>query len=205
MHFRLENFEQGFVQFKGDIKAAAKESAKTLQRFVAAFIDFEKPLIAAVNGPAIGIAVTTLGLVDCVITSDSATFQTPFSALGQSPEACATYTFPKIMGYSKASEMLFFNHKMTAKEALECGLVSRVVPAMEFRDHVDEWVFGPRGLVNTCYPKSMYFSKSLVKNEEMRNKLHQINREECETITDRWTSDECIQALQKFASRKSNL
>ena len=190
---------------KGDIKAAAKEAAKTLQRFVAAFINFEKPLIAAVNGPTIGIAVTTLGLVDCAIASDSATFQTPFSALGQSPEACATYTFPQIMGTSRASEMLFFNHKMNAQEALSSGLVSRVVPSSKFRQHVDDWVFGPKGLVNTCYPRSMYFSKALVKNEEMRNRLHEINAKECETITDRWTSDECISALQKFATRKSKL
>lgn len=63
----------------------AQEGAKTLQRFVGAFIDFPKPLIGAVNGPAIGIPVTTLGLMDVVIASDSAYFQSPFSSLGQSP------------------------------------------------------------------------------------------------------------------------
>ena len=177
-----------------------------MQKFVAAFIDFQKPLIGAVNGPAIGISVTTLGLMDCVIASDTSSFQTPFSSLGQSPEGCSTYTFPMIMGTSRASEMLYFNYKMSAKEALECGFVSRIVPSSQFKAYVEEWVFGPKGLVNTCYPQSMQFSKALVRNEEMRNKLHLVNRDEANTIKDRWISDECMQALQKFATRKqSNL
>jgi len=199
----LSNFQKAFKIFKGDMNAGATQAAKTLQRFVAAFIDFQKPLIGAVNGPAIGIAVTTLGLMDVVVASDTATFQTPFSSLGQSPEACATLTFPFIMGYSLASEMLYLNHKMSADEALNCGLISRIIPSAQFKTHVDDWIFGANGLVKTCYPKSMQFSKALVKNEAFRQRLHEVNKEECETIKDRWLSDECAQALQKFFTRKT--
>ena len=52
--------------------------------FVDAFINFEKPLIAGVNGPAIGIGVTTLALCDVVLASSSSTFQCPFTKIGQS-------------------------------------------------------------------------------------------------------------------------
>ncbi|CAG2100304.1 unnamed protein product [Medioppia subpectinata] len=186
----LSNFEKAFKEFKGDMNAGAEQSAKILQKFVAAFIDFQKPLIGAVNGPAIGIAVTTLGLMDCVVASDTSHFQTPFSSLGQSPEACATLTFPFIMGYSRASEMLYFNYKMKAEEALNCGLISRVIPSAQFKTHVEDWIFGANGLVNTCYPKSMQFSKQLVKNESFRMRLHEVNKEECDTIKHRWVSDE---------------
>ena len=69
--------------------------------FVTIFTDFPKPIVAAVNGPAVGISVTLLGLLDMVYASDKATFHPPFMTLGQSPEACSTYLFPKIMGLYK--------------------------------------------------------------------------------------------------------
>jgi len=77
------------------------------RRYVAAYVDFPKPLIAAVNGPAIGVAVTVLGLFDVVYAADNASFSTPFSRLGQSPEGCASYTFPKIMGHAKVRYVLW--------------------------------------------------------------------------------------------------
>ena len=80
-----------------------------IRKFVCAFIDFPKPIVAAVNGPAIGVSVTLLGLVDIVYASDLATFHTPFMSLGQSPEACSSYLFPKIMGQAKVSIFKFYD------------------------------------------------------------------------------------------------
>ena len=74
--------------------------------FVDAFIDFEKPLIAGVNGPAIGIGVTTLALCDLVLASSNSTFQCPFTKIGQSPEGTSSYSMPAILGPSGASELL---------------------------------------------------------------------------------------------------
>ncbi|KFR08016.1 hypothetical protein N306_15120, partial [Opisthocomus hoazin] len=85
----------------GEMKKMAKDGAVLLKEFVGHFIDFPKPLIAVVNGPAIGISVTVLGLCDIVYASDRATFHSPFSQLGQSPEGCSSYLFPKIMGLAK--------------------------------------------------------------------------------------------------------
>jgi peroxisomal 3,2-trans-enoyl-CoA isomerase len=57
-----------------------------------------------------------------------ATFHTPFSQLGQSPEGCSSYVFPKLMGAAKASEMLLFNKKISAAEAFNRNLVTQVIP-----------------------------------------------------------------------------
>ncbi|NWH61310.1 ECI2 isomerase, partial [Geococcyx californianus] len=87
----------------GGMEKMAKDGAVLLKDFVGHFIDFPKPLIAVVNGPAVGIIVTVLGLCDIVYATDRATFHTPFSHLGQSPEGCSSYLFPKIMGLAKVS------------------------------------------------------------------------------------------------------
>merc|ERR1719348_2383141 len=98
-----------------------------LIRFVDAFIDFPKPLVGLVNGPAIGIGCTMLGLMDVVYASDTATFHVPFTALALTPEACSSKTFPRILGSSMANQMLLFNRKLTAKEAADHGFVSEVL------------------------------------------------------------------------------
>lgn len=57
-----------------------------------------------------------------------ASFHTPFSHLGQSPEGCSSYIFPKLMGNAKASEMLLFNKKISAAEAFNRNLITQVIP-----------------------------------------------------------------------------
>ncbi|XP_045127436.1 enoyl-CoA delta isomerase 2-like isoform X1 [Portunus trituberculatus] len=175
----------------------SKESGVLLNRFVSAFIDFPKPLIGVINGPAIGVSVTVLGLFDAVYATDKATFNTPFSALGQSPEGCSSYTFPRMMGPSRASEMLLFNKKLTAHDAKEVGLVTEVFPDGSFQQEV--W---PKIQAYAKLPiKSLVYSKALTRDVE-KDILHQVNDAECDRLVERWTSEDCMNAIINFFSRK---
>jgi Delta3-Delta2-enoyl-CoA isomerase len=96
------------------------------------FIDFPKPLLVAVNGPAIGAPVTSATLADAIIASERATFSTPFAALGVPPEGCSSEHFPRLLGEETAARLLGSEGwKPTAAEALEIGLVQWVVPHEE--------------------------------------------------------------------------
>ena len=175
----------------------AKDGEKVLKKFVASFIDFDKPLIAVVNGPAVGIPVTTLGLCDVVFAKDSATFHTPFTSLGQSPEACSSYTFPLMMGPAKANEILLFGKKLTAVEAYDRSLVTRVISSHNF----DAQIASILRDYSELPPISLRTSKQLIR-EIHKHKLHEINERECATLSERWVSDECITAIMNFFQRK---
>ena len=91
------------------------------ERVFNTFIEFPKPLIVAVNGPAIGSCVTTATLCDAILASEKATFSTPFAALGIPPEGCSSVLFERIMGKDFARKMLdegYDNTKTSINEYL---------------------------------------------------------------------------------------
>ncbi|XP_043306301.1 enoyl-CoA delta isomerase 2 isoform X1 [Cervus canadensis] len=184
----------------GGPEEMARSGEVLLRDFVDCLIDFPKPLVAVVNGPAVGISVTILGLFDVVYATDRATFHTPFSHLGQSPEGCSSYTFPKIMGSSKAAEMLLFGKKLTAQEACAQGLVTEVFPDGTFQKEV----WARLKAYSKLPPNAMRISKQIIRNRE-KEKLHAVNAEESSVLRERWLSDECMNAVASFLSRKARL
>jgi len=189
----LSNFSQ--IPPEG-LKKLAYDGRVRLQSFVDAFIKYPKPIVCGVNGPAVGIMVTILGLADLVYTVESATFQTPFMALGQGPEGCSSYTFPKMMGNARANEMLLLGRKLRAQEAYERGLVTDVVPEHEFQKTVAEKV----KYLSSFPQKSVVYGKALNRERE-REMLMKVNEEECLRLEERWLSPECLEAIMKFLSR----
>ena len=93
-----------------------------------AFIQFPKPIIAAVNGHAIGAPVTTATLCDRIIASEDASFRTPFARFGLPPEGCSSVLFPRLMGQQTAERLLGEEGwRPSASEALSIGLIDEVV------------------------------------------------------------------------------
>lgn len=103
--------------------------------FMQALAGFEKPVIAAVNGIAVGIGVTLLLHCDLVYAADNATFSTPFTALGLVPEFGSTLLFPMIAGRVRATEALVLGKPFLAAEAVAMGIANAVLPAAELMPH----------------------------------------------------------------------
>ncbi|MEQ2196060.1 hypothetical protein XENOCAPTIV_023315 [Xenoophorus captivus] len=184
--------------------------------------EFRKPIVAAVNGPALGLGAALLPLCDVVWANEKAWFQTPYMFCGQTPDGCSSFTFPRIMGVYlsfQANELLLGGRKLTAQEACSKGLVSQVLWPGTFTQEVMLRVKELVGvdsqvrlflstfqhillLVNLVgsVRQVLQESKALMRNTS-RSSLEQANERECEALKRVWGSlqgtDSILQYLQK--------
>ena len=98
-------------------------------RVTAAIARLDVPVVAAVNGDAVGGGATIALAADLRFAADTARFAFPFTRLGVCPEGASTYYLPRLVGPGVAADWLLSGRLVDAAEALRCGLVSRVLPA----------------------------------------------------------------------------
>ncbi len=91
-------------------------------------VEFPKPLLCAVNGIAIGVGATMLGLADLVFMSSDARLRCPFTSLAVAPEAASSFTFPRLLGRQNAAWALMSSEWLGASECLDMGLAWKVCP-----------------------------------------------------------------------------
>lgn len=99
-----------------------------VQRMVRALWDCERPVVAAVNGAAIGLGCDLAALCDIRLAGESARFASTFVSLGLIPGDAGAWILPRAVGWSRAAEMIFTGEMLDARAALAAGLVSRVLP-----------------------------------------------------------------------------
>jgi 2-(1,2-epoxy-1,2-dihydrophenyl)acetyl-CoA isomerase len=109
------------------------------QRLIAAVLDCEKPVIAAVNGTAAGIGAHLAFASDLVIASENARFIEVFVRRGIAPDGGGAYLLPRMIGLHKAKELVLFGDDTPALEAERIGLVNRVVAPDKLIDTAREW------------------------------------------------------------------
>ncbi|CAF0961861.1 unnamed protein product [Didymodactylos carnosus] len=196
----LADFAKMATSTTTDLKQSVELGQKMLETYIRKYIECSKILVAFINGPAVGISVSVLGLFDGVYASSSSSFITPFTRTAQSAEGCSSYTFPRLMGSLHAKEMLLFDRKLTAQEAYERGLVTKVIDESSFdqeKQKICEHILSlPRG--------SLLQSKKLIQQWNIET-LVKVNEQEVETLKQRWLTEEFVQAMMEFMrSRKKS-
>lgn len=154
------------------------------------FLDFPKPIVAAVNGPAIGAAVTSTILMDGVIASEGASFNLPFAKLGVPPEGCSSVTFPERMGEEAAQRMLGPDNWIpNGQQAFDAGLIDEVVP----------------GDQDALIARAVEIVKERVAagggrrfDEAEHTRLARVNAEESATLANAFVSSKFLGAMEVF-------
>ncbi|MGM4895834.1 crotonase/enoyl-CoA hydratase family protein [Tardiphaga sp. 839_C3_N1_4] len=124
--FTAGNDLQDFL--KDSAEKAESPRASNAVKFLYSLAQNTKPIIAAVDGIAIGIGTTMLFHCDYVLASTTATFSTPFIHLGLVPEAASSLLFPRTMGHQRAFAALVMGRTMTAEDGQAAGFINEIVP-----------------------------------------------------------------------------
>ncbi|HWX91655.1 MAG TPA: enoyl-CoA hydratase [Terriglobales bacterium] len=166
-------------------------------RLMHALINFEKPLVAAVQGAAIGGGTTMLAHCDFVYAGESARFQLPFVNLALVPEFGSSCLLPLRFGYLRAAELILLGQPFGALRAAELGLVTSVVPDQKLlaiaTDTAQTLAKKPTGAVQA--------SKRLMK-ETFRDELERAVKFENQVFAERVRSDEAKEAFRAFFAKR---
>jgi 2-(1,2-epoxy-1,2-dihydrophenyl)acetyl-CoA isomerase len=119
----------------GDLKQMEERGAtqvrqrlQRIHRVIRLLVEAEKPVVAAVNGAAVGAGFSLALLCDLLLVSDRAYFRAGFPAVGAAPDLGLAYTLPRIVGMARAKEILMTNRRIEPAEAVALGLALRQVP-----------------------------------------------------------------------------
>lgn len=156
------------------------------------FLALDKPILAAVNGPAIGATVTSATLCDAIVASERATFSTPFARLGVTPEGCSSEVFPRRLGAAAQRMLGPEGWVPTAAEAQAIGLVDRVVPHERLLEEAHalarEWIAAGK-------PRTFPAGFS-------RDELRAINARESEVLAEAFLGAPFLMGQFRFLWRK---
>ena len=161
-----------------------------------AFIQYPKPIIAAINGPSYGFGFTVALTCDIRLASERAKFSCAFVRIGVTPEFCSTYFFPRLVGYGKASELIFTARPFDAREALEIGAVNYVFPHNRLMPEAKKMAKQIASMPLTAIQKS----KEILRHG-MQSTLDQVIQHEAVVFLDAMKTDEHRLALSKLLAQ----
>ena len=163
--------------------------------FLTQIRDFPKPIVAVVQGSAIGIGTTMLLHCDVVVADPTASFSMPFVSLGLVPEAGSSYLFPQLVGYQRAAHIFLTGESFGADEAKEMGLVTVVA------DDASKIGMQIAHKISKQPPTAVLHTKALLKSKSY-DAVKAVMQAEAELFTMALQSHEAKEALMNFATNK---
>ncbi|KAA0071506.1 crotonase/enoyl-CoA hydratase family protein [Tardiphaga sp. P9-11] len=181
---------------KDSVAKAEVPRASNAVKFLYSLAQNTKPIIAAVDGIAIGIGTTMLFHCDYVLASTSASFKTPFIHLGLVPEAASSLLFPRTMGHQRAFATLVMGRTMTAEDAKAAGFVNEIVAP----GHTEVEARKVAREICALPAEAVAISRRLLKlpPEDLTRRIDQ----ESHLFGERMKSQEAIAAFKAFFARK---
>jgi len=166
-------------------------------RFLRLLPGFPKPLVAAIDGPAVGIGTTMLLHFDLVYATSRARFALPFINLAVVPEAGSTLLLPQLCGHRRAAELLYFGEPFTAETAREIGLVNELLPAQTLLSEVLA-----RATKLAGKPAAVLQATKSLLRAPQREALERVVEQEIALFQEMLQGPECQKILASFFERK---
>jgi 2-(1,2-epoxy-1,2-dihydrophenyl)acetyl-CoA isomerase len=126
----------GFAKHLNDVRTIVGPMTMYLHTAISRLAWMRAPVIAAVNGIAAGAGLSLVAACDLAVAADTAGFTSAYTKIGLTPDGSSTYFLPRLIGHRRAMELYLTNRRLSAAEALEWGLINRIVPAKELRQEV---------------------------------------------------------------------
>jgi len=175
--------------------AASGNLGQEVLAFLRALAIAEKPMVAAVDGLAVGVGATMLLHCDHVLLSTQAKLSTPFVDLALVPEAASSLIAPRLMGHARAFEMLVMGRPLSAEQAVAAGIASAVLPPAE----IETAGFAAAAEIAAKPREAVKLSRRLIKGSP--DEILQRIDEEAALFAQRLRSAEAQKAFQKFLSK----
>ena len=195
--FTSGNDVKDFLAFATTKISEGNDSEFPAKEFLDVLIPYNKPVIAAVDGVAVGIGATLTQHCDLVYASKEAKFHMPFVNLGLNPEAGTSFVLPKLVGYHNAAEILLSGDMFTSQRAHEMGFINGVVEQSELMD----FVMNKAKNISELAPTPVRLAKQMMK-EHFVDQLIEVNQAEFNSFVNRMRSPEALEAMQAFMQKR---
>ena len=181
----------------GDFLKNPMAEGSPVLTFLHALVTFDKPMVAAVSGLAIGIGTTMLLHCDLVYLAPNARLSLPFINLGVTPEAASSYLLPRLAGYQRAAELLLLGESFGADKAREIGLANAIVPS----EQLMETALAAATKLAQKPPAAMRLSRALLKEGTMAT-ARQVHEKEIKIFADCLRGPEAKEAMTAFFDKR---